>query len=96
MKIYVKFLIGEGKHTFKTVDYMMATNNRGYMLLDDDGDTLLYAELVKDESEFDDDGYEIDPYLHYEELKAEILRQAVEKGVNINDIVFQGDENHER
>ena len=80
--ITIQFLLGESRYSNKAVDYMLAIDDHANALLDDDDDDfLLYAEAVKADDEFDEDGNEIDPFRHYDELEAEILRQAAEKGI---------------
>lgn len=86
--INIQFCLGESIHSTKVVDYMMAVDINANPLLDDDGDFLLYAEVEKSDSEFDEDGNEINPFIHRKELKAEILRQAAEKDIPAFELRF--------
>ncbi len=89
--IKIRFCLGESLYTIdRVVDYMLAVDDHGNALFDDAGEFLLYAEVVKTDDEFDEDGNEINPFVHYGELMDEIKSQADEKGIT-EEIDFKGE-----
>lgn len=75
----VQFMAGEGRYSTKGVNFMIC----------DTGAEELYAEIevpdeLLDEGELT---YEAEMY-GYEELKAQIIRQAEEAGINTEDLDF--------
>lgn len=78
MKKYkVTYQGGEGRYTNEAVDWMMVT------IETDDEPIELYAEREMIEG---------DETANYDDLKADILRQAEENGIDKNSLVFWFDE----
>lgn len=78
MKKYkVTYQGGEGRYTNEAVDWMMVT------IETDDEPIELYAEREMVEG---------DETANYDDLKADILRQAEENGIDKNSLVFWFDE----
>lgn len=78
MKKYkVTYQGGEGRYTNEAVDWMMVT------IETDDEQIELYAEREMIEG---------DETANYDDLKADILRQAEENGIDKNSLVFWFDE----
>lgn len=84
--IQIGYYGGESIHGNGAVDYMLAIDDHANALKDEDGDFLLYAEISVEEDPVDDFGETIID--HAEELKAMIIEQAKEKGINPERLVF--------
>lgn len=82
IKVRVEYKAGESRYSNKAVDWMLAV-----VPIYEDGvhvdDVELYAE-AENETWNEDEGYFEDERATFEELKAEILDQAEEKGIDLS------------